>query len=309
MPHRHSSQSSFHILTQAAVRLACLAAGLVILILFTAHKGLGAAGLLAFASDRTGNSDIYLFDISHSLAYNLTHSPADDLGPVWSSRVGEFAFYSDRDGNGATEIYRMQIDGSAVQRIAAEPGTSWRPEWSPDGQQILFIRNYGDIHIMNADGNYERGLIYGFAPVWSPAAPQIAFYADRRGDLNADIYVVDADGKNLRNLTQNPAHDWDPAWSPDGSQIAFVSSRDGNAEIYVMPVDCPAECPTQRLTFNPAPDRAPSWSPDGQSIAYEIGTPPGVGIAIIPVTGGQPQIIDSTAANDHTPVWLAFLDN
>ena len=61
---------------------------------------------------------------------------------------------------------------------------------------------------------------------------QIAFTSYRDG--NAEIYVMDADGSNLRNLTRNPALDWEPAWSPDGGRIAFTSGRDGNLEIYVM---------------------------------------------------------------------------
>ena len=61
---------------------------------------------------------------------------------------------------------------------------------------------------------------------------QIAFTSYRDG--NGEIYVMDADGGNLRNLTRNPALDWGPAWSPDGGRIAFTSNRDGNFEIYVM---------------------------------------------------------------------------
>ena len=68
-----------------------------------------------------------------------------------------------------------------------------------------------------------------------PTANQIVFTADRSGkDWNRQIYVMDADGGNQRNLSDNDSDDWNPAWSPDGRRIAFVSSRDGGSEIYVM---------------------------------------------------------------------------
>ena len=95
------------------------------------------------------------------------------------------------------------------------------------------------------------------------AHAQIAFVSDR--DRNEEIYVMNADGSNLRNLTRNPAIDSFPAWSPDGRRIAFLSRRDGNDEIYVM--DAKGRN-TRNLTKNPSVDQLPSWSPSGEHIAF-----------------------------------------
>jgi dipeptidyl aminopeptidase/acylaminoacyl peptidase len=67
----------------------------------------------------------------------------------------------------------------------------------------------------------------------SPGSPsgRIAF------DNHDDVWVIDADGTDLRQLTSSPGHDFDPSWSPDGAQIAFRSERSGDTEIWLMNSD------------------------------------------------------------------------
>jgi len=82
-----------------------------------------------------------------------------------------------------------------------------------------------------------------------------------------EIYVMNADGTDPVNLTNNPAFDTDPAWSPDGTKLAFASYRDGigGAEIYVMNAN--GTTPT-RLTNDPADDRTPAWQAVGATVLY-----------------------------------------
>ena len=89
--------------------------------------------------------------------------------------------------------------------------------------------------------------------------PALAFTTDREG--NDQIYVVDAAGTDVLNLSNNAANDDWPSWSPDGSKIAFHSDRDGNFEVYVMNADGTGPV---NLTNNQAwDDLDPRWSPDG----------------------------------------------
>jgi tol-pal system beta propeller repeat protein TolB len=122
----------------------------------------------------------------------------------------------------------MDADGRNVRRLTRDPAEDCLPSWSPDGRRIAFIS-----------------------------------YRDGKGE----IYVVDVDEGNLRNLTNYPAaNDIEPAWSPDGGKIAFVSDRaNGVADIYVMDAD--GRNP-RRLTKHPEVDRNPAWSPDGRWIAF-----------------------------------------
>jgi Tol biopolymer transport system component len=76
-----------------------------------------------------------------------------------------------------------------------------------------------------------RGFVgpYIYAPTWSPDSEKIAFTSFvSSGEGKEEIYVMDADGSNQVNLTNNPENDSDPIWSPDGKKITFESNRDGN---------------------------------------------------------------------------------
>jgi serine/threonine protein kinase len=95
---------------------------------------------------------------------------------------------------------------------------------------------------------------------------KLSFVSDRDG--NQEIYMMDIDGSNLINLTNNSADDSFPAFSPDGKRIAFVSDRDWNDDIYLMDSD---RSNIIRLTDSSVNDQEPAWSPDGKQIVYISG--------------------------------------
>ena len=120
-------------------------------------------------------------------------------------------------------------------------------------------------------------------PVAGPSMQQLAFFSDRTG--NWELFIMNADGSLVRNLTNHPGQDGGPpigggafgrpAWSPDGSRIAFVTSRDDDPEIYLMDAD---GSNLVRLTNNPGLDSFPAWSPDGSRIVFMSERDQGSGI-------------------------------
>lgn len=101
-------------------------------------------------------------------------------------------------------------------------------------------------------------------PMLSPDGSKILFESNRTG--NAAIYVMDADAKNLKQLTNNTAPNHCPIWSPDGKKIVFASERDnGDSEIYVMNADGSEQ---RNLSRQAGDDSHPHWSPDGERVVF-----------------------------------------
>ena len=192
---------------------------------------------------------------------------------------GQIAFSSDRDGD--QEIYVMDADGGNPRRLTNNRDGDWAPSWSPDGKHIVFLSG--------RDGHVDR-----HAPI-------------------PEIYVMDADGGNPQNLTNNPKADRSPSWSPDGKRIVFESDRDagGNPhsiDIYVMDANGENQ---ERLTNNLTEDRYPSWSPDGKRIVFSARREGHVvhnldityEIYAMTADGGDEQRLTDNRNNDLSPVW------
>ncbi len=134
------------------------------------------------------------------------------------------------------------------------------------------------------------------------AQARIAFVSTRDG--NFEIYVMDADGGNQLNLTNNPGKDISPSWSPDGKRIAFVSYRDnpGNSEIYVMDDDGGNQ---RNLTNNPGRDISPSWSPDGKRMVFssDRDNPQNYEIYVMDADGQNEQRLTNNPNEDQYPSW------
>ncbi len=247
------------------------------------------------------------------------------LGPQMSKpaqgQQWKIVFEGTQDGKGG--IYVVNPDGSGLQRLTSAEGGGWEPTWSPDRDKILVTsRLHGggqadeEVYVMDADGSNMRRLTNtpgdstsSWAADWSPDGQKIVFMSNRGGSPPGsdgyDLYVMNADGSNLRQLTR--AHGWNatPAWSPDGEHIAFTSDQDGkDSGIWLI---APDGTGPRRLSDHGA---RPSWSPDGKKIAFMAN-----GICVMDADGTNIQHLTHDDEHHARPAWspdgerIAFMSN
>jgi TolB protein len=151
---------------------------------------------------------------------------------------------------------------------------SLAPMWSPDGDRIVYDDEQG-LRVQSEDGEVSYLITHDArdtSPAWSPNGKRVAF--TRRQHDHWEVYVVDADGRNPRRLTDTAKQpDGDlgnsaaPAWSPDGQYMAFFTDRSGKWEIWVMRADgsdqrpmFPEKLDHLPLEYSSVAERAISWT-------------------------------------------------
>ena len=221
---------------------------------------------IAFYSQDPASGQIDLRVVAlGSGATTVINANGRDMGPTkpsWSADGRRLAFPVHREEK-QYEIWVANSDGSGARIVSDKFGKRGKgdPAMSPDGKRVAYVADMrGPMHLAVTD--LETGesvdltpnvLATHESPKWSPDGKRIAF-ASTRDDpevVRSDIFVMNADGTGLRNLTRHPGEDFNPSWSVDGTTIFFTSLRSGTAQLFAVDV---AGGRTQRITNNQSHD-------------------------------------------------------
>ena len=258
-------------------------------------------GQIVFSSLRPGNWDIFYFAQPGTSPKRLTDHPGLDYEAVFSPDGRWVVFTSERRGH--PDLYIINLENNTEPRLLIDNNAMEdQAVISPDGRTIAFVSTESgnaDIYSMPFEPEKTRSMDKAvnltrhpggdFRPAFSPDGRRIAFSTDRDTEVyghpglsfmrqrEGEIYVMDADGSNLIQLTNDVAKDNFPVFAPSGDAVVFSSDRDSKPDplgyksfdnyiIKLNPDGTPGEL--VRITDDPGHDAHPNFSPDGKWIVY-----------------------------------------
>ncbi|MGA7304573.1 MAG: protein kinase, partial [Rhodothermales bacterium] len=244
-------------------------------IAFVAGNAEFVFGTVTFAN--IAPSSIQIIGIDGGEAVEVVPNDATNMSPVWMPDGKRLLFLSDRGG--ARDVYVVRVDDAGhptetPRRLTTGLGAH-TIDVSSDGKELAYsllvaqaniwsipIPSEGSVSVSEAR-EVTTGNQVVEAMTVSPDGRRLAFDTDRTG--NADIFTMNVDGTDLRQVTTDPAGDFTPSWSPDGSEITFHSFRNGNRDVFVVPAEGGKP---EIVDDNPSQDRFQDWSPSGNEIVF-----------------------------------------
>jgi TolB protein len=231
----------------------------------------------------------YFFKDGKRILYASTHLAGDEPPPPPDFSQGYvWAVYPSYD------IFTVKPDGSDLRRLTEAPGYDAEATISRDGKKIVFTSMRDgdlDLYSMDANGrNVQRltdELGYDGGAFFSPDDKLICYRANHpksAGDQKVykdllaknlvkpsqmELFVMNADGSNKRQITSNGAANFCPFFTPDGKKLIFASNLDDpkgrNFELYLINLDGSG---LERVTNEPTFDGFPMFSPDGKKLVW-----------------------------------------
>jgi hypothetical protein len=214
---------------------------------------------------------------------------------------------------GVVSVVNGALSAESVGRAVVTASTPWGTESSAD----VFVT--GDL-LLSSDRAARRGVglyqlrlddLSTMIPVmadtstilhaaFSPDRTRIAMSSNRAGSF--DIWVMDADGRNLRQLTSTPgSSESEPAWLPDGSAIVYTAEAGGASQLAIVPVDSGE---ARVITEGPGGHQSPSVSPDGRYVAYVSAREGNYDVYVSTLEGTDLRRITATPVRERAPHWL-----
>jgi TolB protein len=229
---------------------------------------------------------------------------AEASGATWAPDETRIAFAHWEEG-----LRVVGSDGTGEKVLTKPRGVAsdGTPAWSPDGKLIAFERSddpSNHLGVVSPSGTNLRFLKTCFnicgQPVWSPNGRKIAF------SDNADIWIINADGTALTNLTDSQSQLEDhPTWSPSGRYLAF-ESRNRNTvrslEVHTIRIDGTHR---RNVSRSPRQDSSPDWSPDGRTIAFSSIRDGNIDVWVVTATGKAPRNLtnEQQGSQNWLPQW------
>ncbi len=275
----------------------------------------GQNGQLAFASNRSGLTQIWIYDFATQSLTQVTHEPDGACQPAWAPSGTLLAYITPCNENQiryeGAHILVLDLNTGETQVLIPPSRSDYDPAWSPDGTALAFtsLRNgHPQIYLYNLTTdeltNLSGNQFEDFMPAWAPNGKRLAFVSTRLGIYR--IYLMDRDGGNQTGFSRSRApRNLHPIWSPDGVNLVFAQTPpEGLPHLVVAPIEANGLVETP---LTPSPGLAitdPAFSSDGRWLAVEGWTGPEAHDIYIVSANGQTLLqITNDEALDFDPAW------
>lgn len=219
--------------------------------------------------------------------------------------TARLAFIGERTGK--REVYTSDLFFGEVKQITRDNALALTPRWSPDGSRLLYTSFFksGFPDIFQIDLNtYQRTTFVSFKGTnsgarYSPTGQQVAMVLS--GEGTPEIYVSNAQGRQVSRKTRSDSTKSSPCWSPDGSRIVFAMG-DSVPQLYVMSA---AGGPTQRLVTGFTYAAEPDWNHTNPNKIVCTVRKGSYQIAVYDLAQGSADIVSKAPFDGIEPSWLA----
>ncbi|MCK5849586.1 MAG: PD40 domain-containing protein [Kiritimatiellae bacterium] len=218
------------------------------------------AGKLVYTSFHGGFPDVYVYDFKSRRQTKVAGYPGMNMGADMSPDSKRIILALSKDGN--PDLYVKYLKNGALVRQTKTPhAAEASPSWSPDGRRFVFVSDKSGSPQLYLQGKTRwkpRRLTYqgneNVAPDWG--ANNMIVYSSRRNG-RYQICIIDPDGKQKRQITNEYVDHEDPSWAPDGRHIVYARTERYRSTLYILDIENDAPV---RLMTRSGDWFSPAWS-------------------------------------------------